>query len=205
MRLRTPLLPTFLLLSSIAVGLWAYGNWTQLCGQWACYRVGSTKSFADAQTRIARLETGTDRDAKMALLVGKWGTGNRQFDLYLAEHLCDAAATDGLRESFSRQLGHRAKLRRRWAHCWSHRTPLPPDEQIQSIVSYLDTAATVDPPRAITWREVLELRAVFELTGKTTPAPDISPANWHEYYRLWRETRPGDLPHIPRPKMLLPD
>ncbi len=205
MRLRTPLLPTFLVLSSIALGLWVHGNWTLLSSQWTSYRVGAAESFAEAQARIAPLEKGSDRDAKMAQLVGKWGTGNRQFDLYLAEHICDAAATDGLRESFSRQLGRSAELRRRWAHYWSHRTSLPPDEQVQSIVSYLDTLATVDPPRAITWREVLDLRAMFELTSNPRPAPDLSGTNWHEYYRVWRETRPNDLPNIPRPEMPLPE
>lgn len=205
MRFRTSLLPTFLLLVSITVGLWAYGNRKLLSSQWACYRVGTAESFAEAQARIAPLETGTDCDAKMAVLVRKWGTGNRQFDLYLAEHVCNAAATDGLRECFSRQLGHSAKLRQHWAHCWCHRAALLPDEQVQSIVSYLDTLATVDPPQAITWREVLDLRAVFELTGDPRPAPDLSPTNWPEYYRVWRETRPHDLPHIPRPETPLPE
>jgi len=205
MQLRTPLLPTFLLLSAIAIGLWAYQNWTRLCSQWASYRVGTAQSFNEAQARIAPLETGADCDAKMAQLVGKWGTGNRQFDLYLAEHICDAAATDRLREAFSQRLSRSADLRRRWAHYWSHRTPIPPDEQVQSIVSYLDTLATVDPPRAITWREVLDLRAVFELTGNSRSAPDLSPTNWHQYYRVWFETRPDALPHIPRPQTPLPD
>jgi len=205
MRLRTPLLPTFLLLTSIAIGLWVYGNWTQLASQWACYRVGTAQSFAEAQSRIGPFEKGSDRDAKMAQLVGKWGTGNRQFDLHLAKHLFGATATDGLRESFSRQLGRSADLRQRWAHYWSHQAPLPPDEQVQSIVSYLDTLATVDPPQAITWREVLDLRALFELTESRRPAPNLSPTNWHEYYRVWRETRPDALPPIPRPKMPLPE
>ncbi len=186
------------LTAGIVLGAWGYASRKQLARQLACYRVGAAESFELAQAEIAWFESSPDRKVRLEELVRKWGTGNRQFDLYLARHLGNAACTDSLRESFCAEMDRREELPARWAHYWTYRTPLEPDQQIVSILKYLDTLSTADGSKTITWREVLDLRAVFQLTGHR-PARGISPTNWREYYRVWQETRPAELPHVARP------
>lgn len=188
-----------LVLAGMVIGAWWYFHREQLARQWACYRVGAAGSFEQAQAEIAWFEKGPDREAQLGELVRKWGTGNQQFDLYLARHLGDPACSDLLRETFARELGRRAELLPRWAHSWSYRAPLEPDAQIASILSYFDALASVEPAEQITWREVLDLQAVFQLTGQGRLARGLSAANWHDRYRRWQQTRPHELPSVARP------
>jgi len=205
MRLWLRLLLLLFVLVGAGAGAWCYLNWQRLVRQSACYRVGVAPSFKEAQAEIAWFETGRDREAKLRELLRKWGTGNRQFDLYLAQHVGHAKSTEALREAFSLELAWREELVPRWAHYWSWRAPLEPDEQIASIIEYLDDLAAAETPKKITWREVLDLQAVFHLTGYRRLAHRLTPENWHERYRRWSETRPAKLPHITRPAKPFPD
>ena len=81
-------------------------------------------------------------------------------------------------------------------------------EYLGQVASYLDDLAASSPnaqtPRPITWREVLELQAVFQLTGADSLAPRLSPENWLSRYTRWQKMRPEKLPHVARPKAPFP-
>ena len=109
------------------------------------------------------------------------------------------ASSVALREAFSRQLSRRPELLPRWARHWSHRAAQEPDQQIAAILTYLETLASSESPKTITWREVIGLQAVFELSGRGELAEGLSPANWLDRFRHWQEVRPVELPHVPRP------
>ncbi len=205
MRRCLQILSLILLVACVALGTQVFTHRRQLARQWACYRVAAADSFAEAQTRIARFEEHADRREHLAELVGKWGTGNRQFDLYLARHVRDAAGSELLRESFSRELDRRPDLSARWAHYWCFEARLEPDEQIDSVVRYFDTLALTDPPKEITYREVLDLRALLQLTAAAERFAGLGPTNWHQHYARWQKVRPEDLPHVPRPKQPFAD
>ena len=186
--------------AGILISAWWYLNRRRLARQWGCYRVATAESFQQAQDEIAWFENGPDRHARLGELARTWGTGKQQFDFYLARHVCHADSSELLRETFSQELGRRQDLLPRWAHYWSYRARPDPDEQIRSILNYLETLFSAGRLREITWRDVLDVQAVFQLTGHPERARGLSPANWHEHYRLWLETRPDELPHVARPK-----
>ncbi len=200
MRLRFRILVTAVLLVAAGCGTWLHVNWERLVRQWACYRVGSAETPEQVHADIAWFETGPDRDSRLRELVEKWGTGNQQFDLNLARYVDSPKSSEQLRKVFSRELAWRRELLPRWAHYWSWRAKLEPDEQIASIVGYLDDVASAKTPKPITWREVLDLQAVFQLTGAERLAPRLSPENWLSRYRRWQQIRPPKLPHVFRPK-----
>jgi len=193
-----------MLVGCLAVGAGWFANRRKLRRQWHLYRVGTAESFEQARREIAWFETGTERQQRLVELTGKWGTGNRPFDLYLARYLHHAECSESLRETFSRELGRREPLLPRWAHYWSHRSPQEPDREIASVLRYFDVLATEEPSPPITWREVLNLQAVFYLTGSPRRATGLTPVNWHQHYRVWQETRAGQFPHVVRPQGPLP-
>ncbi len=197
-KLRTLLV--LIALIAVFVGAWTYVNRRTLTRQWRCYRVSSAESFEQAQEEIAWFENGADRHERLAELMRKWGTGNRQFDLYLARHLHEPACGDPLREAFSEELGRRDELLPRWAHYWSYSSAEEPDEQIDSILRHLDALLRTPTTEQIPWREVLNLQALFQLAGCPERARDLSPSNWQATYRAWLEVRPNNLPHIARPE-----
>lgn len=194
-----------LLLAGLLISAWGYTRREQWARQWHCYRVAAAESFPQAQVEIAWFENGPDRHARQGELVRKWGTGNARFDLHLARHLLDPACRDSLRETFAGELGCRKELLPRWAHYWSYRAEPEPNEQIDSILRYLDDLYSAGRPQEIPWREVLNLQAVFELLGRRERARGLSPTNWHEHYRVWLPTRPAELPQIAQPKNPFPD
>lgn len=196
---------TTIVLAGIAVAAWAYANRSALTRQWMCYRVGAAQTFEEAQDRLRWFEQGSDRQEKLRELVGKWGTGNQQFDLYLARYIGNPESSEALRECFSLEFGWRERLLGRWAHYWAWRSRQDPGKQIASILAYLDTLAMAEPPRAITWREVLDLQAIFQLTGHAELAQRLKPANWRSRFQQWHGQRPAELPQVARPKTPLPD
>ena len=200
MRLRIRLLITLALLIAAGCAVWYHANRERLARQWACYKVGAGETLEEVQADIAWFETGPDRDRKLRELVGKWGTGNRRFDLNLAQYVDSAKSSEALRKAFSREFAWRRELLPRWAGYWSWQTNMEPDREIASIVGYLDDLAAAKAPGSITWRQVLELQAVFQLTGSEKLAVRLDPENWLSRYRRWRQARPAKLPHVARPK-----
>jgi hypothetical protein len=189
----------------VAAGTWYYVNQQRLGRQWTSYRVGSATSFEDARSEIARMENAPDHQEKIRDLVSKWGTGNQQFDFYLAWYAGHRNSSEALRETFSLEFGWREELLPRWACYWSWRAPQEPDKEMASLVEYLDVLAAADAPQEITWREALNLQAVFELTGQTRLARRLSPGNWRDRYRTWQKARQSGIPHVARPETPFPD
>ena len=183
---------------------WFYYAGDPLGRQVAGYRVGAAVNYAQACREIAWFEQGADRESKLRELVGGWGTGNQQFDLYLARYLADSRSSEGLRQAFSLEFAWRPELLPRWAHFWRWRTKLPPAEEITSINEYLATLLLVDPPQKLTWREVLDLQAIFELTGQAELAKRLAPDNWPGRFQRWLETA-AKQGAVTRPKLPFPD
>ena len=205
MRVWLRLLITLLALLGIVAGTWSYLKREQLAWQWASYRVGAAETFEEAQARIARFESGPDHKAKLRELVGKWGTGNQRFDLHLARHVRDRDSSEALRKTFSLGFGWHEDRLPRWAHYWSWQSEQEPDREIASIVAYLDLLLTAGPSKTITWREVLDLQALFCLTGEPGLSKRLDPENWRDRYQKWRKNLRGELPHVVRPGEPFPD
>ncbi len=190
-------------MGGLAGGLWwYYGNGAGT--QWTAYRIGQAASYREAAGQIAALERRRDRDVVLRELAAGWGTGNQQFDFYLARRASDPQAGEALRQAFSLELSWRPELLTRWAHYWSWRVKPSPADEIASIAEYLDALATAEPPRRLTWREVLNLQAVFALTGQPELALRLAPDNWQGRYRGWRGQR-GERLDVERPGAPFPD
>ena len=198
------ILITAVVLAAAAVGAWVYVNHRRLANQWegqlGSYRVGRAETLQEAVAQIAALEQGPDRRKRLRELTGKWGTGNQRFDFYLAEHVRSGQSSELLRQTFSLEFAWREPLLGRWARYWCWQSATGPDERRASIVEYLDVLVGADPPGEITWREVLDLQAVFQLSGQPGLAVRLKPENWRARYRAWQKTRPAPLPRIGRPE-----
>jgi len=201
-RLRILAFVSVLLAAVAAAGLW--WHWPQIQRQYAGYRVGAAPRYEEARRRLAWFEEGKDPSPKLRALVRKWGGGNAQFDRYLARYVDDPASSESLREAFSRNLAWRAELLPRWAHWWRWRPGPAPDERMRSILAYLELLAATDGSKALTWREVLDVQAIFALTGQADLAARLTPENWRDRYRQWRKQRPDPLPRLTRPDAPLP-
>ncbi len=198
----------FAALAAVLVGGWAYVNRETLSWQWASYQVGAAASFEEARGQIAGFEQGPDAPERLRVLAAKWGGGNAQFDRYLAQYAASGESSMALRRAFSRQLTRRPELALRWAHFWCWHAPIEPDRQIASILEYLDALAfdgDASTGPSLTWRELLDLQAIFALSGEPERATRVGPENWREHYRVWRESRRDAMPHVHRPAEPLPD
>ena len=109
-----------------------------------------------------------------------------------------------MRAAFAAEIGGNERLLDRWARYWTWRAQLPPSQQMASVAAYLDVLLSADRPRDITWREVLDLQAIFHLTGRGDLAQDLSPTNWRDRYADWQRRRQAELPRIPRPEEPFP-
>jgi hypothetical protein len=167
--------------------------------------VGAAISFEQAKREIGRLEKGPDQEAQIRDLVGKWGRDNRQFDLFLARYVDHADSSEALREAFSLELAWREGLLPKWAYFWSWKSGPEPDDRIASILEYLNVLMSAEPPRTLTWREVLDLQAIFQLAGQPELAARLKPESWRQRYRQWEARRDAEIPHIPRPGKPFPD
>jgi len=205
------LLRALLLLVVVAgllAGVWVFVNWRIVVWQWSSYQVGAAASFEEARKQFAQFEQGEHAPERLRVLVAKWGTGNRQFDRYLAQYATDGGSSTALRRAFSRELGRRPELLPRWEHFWRWQASLEPERQIASILEYLDPKAFADQPGAgasITWRELLDLQAIFAISGDHDRAARVRPDTWREHYRVWSETRRTAIGHVSRPASPLPD
>jgi len=198
------------LLATIAVGTlvfggaWLYWQRDAMARFWACYRVSAATNYSQAKGELAWFEAGPDRVARLHSLVTLWGTGNETFDRNLVMYLQDPECDDTLREAFSLELAWRPELLSRWAHCWCHTGRLEPDENVESIVNYIDTLAMADVPRGITWRDVLDLQAAFELEGCPDLAIRLTPENYLSRHADWVQIGRPRAAHLTRPRHFFP-
>jgi len=205
MRLWLRLVLAFLLCAAGAAAIWAYLSRERLTRQWMAYRGGSAASYEKAQEALAWFESGPDRDARLRELVGRWGGGNLRFDYYLARYVSSAESSEAMRKSFSLGLAWRERLLPRWAHWWCWRAVQGPDRQAEEILAYLDLLASAKDHKEISWREILDLQAIFHLTGQPKWAERLQPENWRERYRQWRESRPAGPIRAEKPSKPFPD
>lgn len=199
MRLWLRILLTVLFFLAVLTGVWLYAHRESMARQWAVYRIGTAAGYNEARTAIGWFEAEPDRDVKLRELVRKWGTGNAQFDVYLAQYASDPVSSERFREAFSLNLAWHDDLALRWAHYWSWRPGSKPGYHMRSVLDHLDLLLKASPSTKLTWREILDLQAVFTVTGQPRLALRLSPDNWRERYRQWLAARPEKLPDIVRP------
>lgn len=188
----------------VFVGWWLYTKQDAVARFWACYRVSSTTNYPQAKSEFTWFEAGPDREARLHDLVSLWGAGNETFDRNLVMYLQDPDCDDSLREAFSLELAWRPELLPRWAHCWCHVGRLEPDENFDSIVRYIDTLAMAKVPREITWRDVLDLQAAFELAGCPQLALRLTPENYLNRHTEWEQIGRPRAAHLTRPQHFFP-
>jgi len=196
---------TAAVLVTVAVGVSCWVSRRQIACQLALYRVGSAATLSQAQTAMEWFEAEPGDQARLSELAAKWGSGNRRFDIHLAEHVSGPTSSEALRKAFSLELAWREDLLPRWSHYWCWRATGEPDERIASISSHFDLIMSTESVQAITWREVLDLQAVFHVTGHPRLAKRLSPDNWRSRYAKWQDARPSRLPKVPRPQEPMPD
>jgi hypothetical protein len=193
-----------LALAALAVA--GYVNRKRLTGQWMAYRVGSAAQFDDVCRALAWFETGPDREDRLRVLVTRWGAGNVRFDYHLARHVVSPESSEALRKRFSLELAWREGLLPRWAHFWCWRAGEQPDRRVEEILSYVDLLLSAkDLSKEISWREVLDLQAIFYLSGQPKWAERLTPDNWRERYEAWRKAKPDGPLRATKPAQPLPD
>lgn len=192
-------------MACVGAAAWCYWNYERLSRQWAARNVAAAASFEEAGKAIAAIEDAPDHVARIRELAGKWGAGDPQFDLYLAWYVGSPQSSEFLRETFSLEFAWREELLPRWAHYWSWRASQEPDQEIAAVLGFFDLLAASPSPRPVTWREVLDLQAIFALTDQPRSAVRLSPENWLSRYQAWRQARPGAVPHVDRPETPFPD
>jgi hypothetical protein len=192
-----------LLTVSILLGLlvligWISWNWPRWQNELTCYRVATAENFEAAAGHIAWFDSqprgvpqsSHARQEKLRVLVARFGTGNERLDNYLMRYAYDARASEDFREVLSREFGWRPEVIGYWAELWKSRFG-DPDRERESIERYLDLLAAADPPRKLTWREVLDAQAILALTGRAERARRLTPENWQ---RRWKRDLITDYP-----------
>jgi hypothetical protein len=193
-------------LAAAAVAAVGYVHRQRLTGQWMAYRVGRAANFEEACRALAWFEAGPDREARLRELVTRWATGNVRFDYYLARYVASPESSEAMRKRFSLELAWREGLLPRWAHWWSWRTGEQPDRRAEEILAFVELVlAAQDLSKEISWREILDLQAIFCLTGQPKWAERLTPANWRERYGQWRQARADGPLRITKPSRPLPD
>jgi hypothetical protein len=171
----------------VAAALWLYGRRDALSLQWDCYQVTSARSYEDLQQRIDLFQRESKGENRLAALVARWKTGNDAFDGYLARYLYDPQCSEALREAFSRELGWRKELIPAWGEHWRALKP-DAEDRIDSLRRYLQALHAAEPPRELTWRDVLDFQAAVQLTGHGDLAHRLTPENWRERFERWEAT-----------------
>jgi len=204
LRLFRKLLAITAVVAAVFGGAWLYLQRDALGRFWACHRVGAAQDYSHAKEELAWFTEGPDRAARLHELVTLWDTGNETLDRNLVMYLQDPDCDDSVREAFSLELAWRPKLLSRWAHCWCHMSKLEPDENFESIISYVDTLAMSNTPREITWRDVLDLQAAFELAGCPELAIRLTPENYLRRHADWVRIGRPRAAHLQRPGNFFP-
>jgi hypothetical protein len=202
-RFLLPIVFASAVIGSILVAGW-YFNRPTIALQLAGHRIAQAKSFAEAKREIAAIEQQTDHEEALRELVSRWGSGSAMFDFYLAAYLSSWQSSEDLRRLFSLELSWRRERLEEWAHFWTWHTRQSPADEVASIADYLAALSSADPPRQLTWREVLDLQAAMALTGDADSAVRLSPDNWADRYRAWHDRAP-DYSRIHRSEKPLPN
>lgn len=199
-------------LTVLALGIAWYIYHDMLERQLGCFRLGAARDYPQAKEELAWFDASDIPEAERSLrhreLVSRFGTGNQEYDLYLLQYLNEPECSGDLRQAFSLEFNWRPAILPRWARYWSWRTGLEPQEEIALTTRFLDTKATLpEEERTITWREVLDLQAIFSITGHAELADRLSPENWSERYAAWlkfdpnwSELRRPETPLLPPPE-----
>lgn len=192
---RRRLLLSILALGVVVVGTALYRQRERFAIQMACYRVGAATNYEAAIEELASFEQPPNRDAKLRALVARFGTGNPRFDRYLTQYAYDAQASDDFRRALSLEFGWRPEAIPLWGAAWRERKASVAEE-ITSVRRYLEALYVAEPPRELTWRDVLDIQAVFALTGQADLARRLTPDNWRGRYERWlaaegQWTQPG--------------
>ncbi len=168
----------------------------RMAAQWMAYRVGRAADFEQAAEVLAWFESGENHEQRLRDLVTRWGTGNARFDYYLARYVASPQSSEALRKRFSLELAWRERLLGRWAHFWSYRAGDQLDRRVEEILGFMELLLSGDSSgRQITWREVLDLQAIFWLSGQPTWAERLTPENWRDRFVAWRNLRTqGPIP-----------
>jgi hypothetical protein len=204
--MKRALVTTVLAAATVIGGAWVYARRETIRRQYACHRVAVASSYPEAMRELAWFEAaGPDREARLRELVAAWGRGDPRFDYYLARYLRAPQCSEGLREVFSQELSWRPGLRARWAHFWSWQSAREPGEELATLRSYLDAMASSEPPRQVTWRDILDLQALFERTGRGELADRPRPDRWADTYARWVATEGSWPARLDRPALPFPD
>jgi hypothetical protein len=206
MRFWSRLLAAIVVLACAGLAVWGYLSRESLTRQWKAYQVGRAAGNAEVCQAIAWFEAGPDQEARLRSLVAKWGTGNPRFDFFLARYVGSPESSESLRKAFSLEFAWRDGLLVRWAQYWIWRAGDRANERIDEILSYTELLdAAQQPLKEISWREILDLQAIFQIAAQPRLAERLTPANWHERFRQWRQSRPAAIPPVVKPTRPLPD
>jgi hypothetical protein len=196
---------TIVAVAALAVGIGLYVWRDKLAAQWASYQVASAGSYRAAARRIGQFEAAPDRDKKIHALVDAWGRGDPRYDYYLARYIRSPDCGDGLRQAFSLEISSRPGLIQRWGHFWSWHSSAGPAADHSHLRGYFDALASVEPPRRLTWRDVLDLQALCARTGQGEVARRMKPDDWVAAYRRWIEAEAAWTTDAERPQAPFPD
>ena len=201
-----PWIRLFLALVAVALGVlsvWLYRDRLRIACQWRAYSIGVATDAESARAHFAWFESEPDRDEKLRELADAWGRGAAGFDRRLLDYVAGPDSSEMLREACSTEFAWREELLDRWGRYWAWRAGETPTRRAAEIVEYLDLLAASNPPRRLTWREVLDLQAIFALTGRGPLAMRLTPDRWHDRYRNWRASL-TTIPPIPPVESPLP-
>lgn len=157
----------------------------ELGEQWALYQLIRADDVTVARAQLAWFDTEPRRQAKLSLLVSRWGTAGPRFDEHVARFVSRTGASEELRRTFAEELRRRPELLPRWAGYWAWKSRLGPDDETESVVRYLTTLTQATPPRSITWREVLDTQATLTLLGSPDLAAQVTADDWLGAFRGW--------------------
>ncbi len=191
------------LIAAVAAGVGAWHEREHLARQYQCYRVGAAATYPQAQALMLRFDT----PQAVRSLVDKWGRGNPKFDVYLVRFAHEPSCPDAVRAALSRQVASSEPLAKRWAHLWRFRCEDPPQREYRQLAEYLTALLNSDEALPVTWRDVLDLQALFSDTGHWMLARGLTPQNWRQRFVEWQRLVGGQpaLWTLNRPGRPLPD
>ena len=175
-----------LVLAIAAMGGWAWTNRDELAIQLACYRVRAAANYEAAVTELEWFEKHPRREQVLQRLMARFGTGNRRLDEYLTSYAYDGRASEAFRQALSLEFAWRPELLPLWQEYWTGRQQGDNlEEEVSTIRNYLEALDAADPPREVTWRDILDIQAAMQISDAPNLAIRLSPRNWRSRYHRW--------------------